>query len=148
MQLFFVVVLADESKSKGSNSFVVEQLSCHSEVEGIESTVAVDVEIGTEVNNHVSFSEVMVNTKQMKCKQNSGQQGMLATFPNWEKPGGKAARHLASRNDESSDDESHESNKESEPDNNNNTVRATVRAGKRHHLNGRARVYKRPKGVK
>ena len=128
--------------------FVVEQLSCCSEVEGIESTVAVDVEVGTEVNNHVSCSEVMADTKQTERKQNSGQQGMPATFPNWGKPGGKAARHLASRNDESSDDESHESNPESEPDNNNNTVKATVRAGKCHHLNGRARVYKRPKGVK
>ena len=138
----------DESKSKESNSFVVEQLSCCSEVEGIESTVAVDVEVGTEVNNHVSCSKVMANTKQMKRKQNSGQQGMPATFPNWGKPGGKAARHLASRNDESSDDESHESNPESKLDNNNNTVKATVRAGKCRHLNGRARVYKRPKGVK
>ena len=69
---------------------------------------------------------------------------MPAMFPNWGKPGSKAARHLASRNNESSDDESHESNPESEPDNNNNTVRA----GKHHHLNGKARVYKRPKGVK
>ena len=148
MRLFFVVVSADESKSKESNSFVVEQLSCCSEVEGIESTVAVDVEVGTEVNNHVSCSEVMANTKQTKCKQNSGQQGTPATFPNRGKPGGKAARYLASRNDESSEDESHESNPESEPDNNNNTVRATIRAGKCRHLNGRARVYKRPKGVK
>ena len=114
----------------------------------IESTVAVDVEVGTEVNNYASCSKVMVNTKQTKCKQNSGWQGSPATFPNWRKPGGKAARHLASSNNESSNDESHESNPESEPDNNNNTVRATVRAGKHRHLNGRARVYKRPKGVK
>ena len=87
--------------------FVVEQLSCCSEVVGIESTVAVDVEVGTEVNNYVSCSKVMANTKQMKHKQNSGQQGSPARFPSRGKPGGKAARHLASRNDESSDEESH-----------------------------------------
>ena len=128
--------------------FVVEQLSCCSEVVGIESTVAIDVEVGTEVNNDVSCSKVIANTKQMKGKQNSGQQGSPARFPNRGKPGGKAARHLATRNDESSDDEGYESNPESEPDNNNNTVRGTVRAGKCHRLNGRARVYKRPKGIK
>ena len=72
MHLFSVVVSEDQSKSKESNSFVVEQLSCCSEVVGIKSTVVVDVEVGTEVNNYVSCSKVMVNTKQTKCKQNSG----------------------------------------------------------------------------
>ena len=99
---------------------------------GIESTVGVDVEVGTKVNNYVSCNEVTANTKQTQRKQNSGHQGMPATFPNKGKPGGKAARHLASRNEESSDNKSHDSNPGSEPDNNNNTVRGTIRAGKRH----------------
>ena len=127
---------------------MVEQLSCCSEVVGIESMVAVDVEVGTVVNNYVSCSKVMANTKQTQWKQNSGHQGMPATFPNKGKPGGKTARHLASRNDESSDDESHESNPESEPDNNNNTVRGTIRTSKHRCCNGRARVYKRARGIK
>ena len=111
--------------------------------------VAVDVEVGTEIKNHVSCSKVRVHTKQTQHKQNNGQQGSPARFPNKGKPGGKAAKHLASRNDESSDNDSHESEQESEPDNNNNnTVRSMVRAGRRRRLNGRARVYKRPKGMK
>ena len=89
MRFFSVVVSEDQSKSKESNSFAVEQLSCCSEVVGIESMVAVDVEVGTIVNNYVSCSEVMENTKQTKWKQNSGHQGMPATFPNKGKPGGK-----------------------------------------------------------
>ena len=88
----------------------------------------------------------MANTKQTQWKQNNCKQGSPARFPNKGKPGGKAARHLATRSGESSDSES---NPESNPDNNNNTVQATVRAGKhRHRNNGRARVYKRPAGVK
>ena len=72
MCLFSVVVSEDQSKSKESYLFVVEQLSCCSEVVGIESTVAVDVEVGTKVNNYVSCSKVMANTKQTKHKRNSG----------------------------------------------------------------------------
>ena len=64
--MFSVVVSEDQSKTKESSLFIVEQLSCCSEVVGIESTVAVDVEIGTIANDSVSCSEVMANTKQTK----------------------------------------------------------------------------------
>ena len=111
--------------------------------------VAVDVEVGTEIKNHVSCSKVMAHTKQTQHKQNNSQQGSPARFPNKGKPSDKAAKHLASRNDKSSDNDSHGSEQENEPDNNNNnTVRSMVRVGRCRHLNGRARVYKRPKGVK
>ena len=89
----------------------------------------------------------MANTKQTKHKQDDdGRQGSLAKFPRREKPGGKAAKHVAAQNDDSSDENS--SGSESQSDNNNNTVQGTVRAGRCHHrATGRAHIYKCPTGV-
>ena len=89
-----IVVPLDQNKTKESNSFMVTQLSSHSDIVGIESLVAEDVEVRTEVNDNVSCSNEMANTKQTKRKQNTGQQGSPARFPSKGKPKGKAARHL------------------------------------------------------
>ena len=130
MQSFSVVVSEDQVESKESNSFVVEQLSCGSDVVGVESMVEVDVEVWTEIIDDISCRE-MANTKQTKHKQDDNRQGSSAKFPNHVKPGGKVAKHLAARNDDSSDENS--SDNESQPDNNNNTIQGTVRAGRRCH---------------
>ena len=110
--------------------FTVAPLSC-SDVEGVESTVEVDVEVRTELINNISCRDEMANTKQTKHKQDDdGRQGSPAKFTQRGKPGGKAAKHMAARNDDLSDESS--SGGESQSDNNNNTIQGTVRAGRRH----------------
>ena len=126
--------------------FTVAPLSCCS-VEGVESTVEVDVEVRTELINNISCRDEMANTKQTKHKQDDdGRHGSPAKFPRRGKPGGKAAKHLAARNDDLSDESS--SGGESQSDNNNNTIQGTVRVG-RHccQATGKARIYKRPTGI-
>ena len=122
-------------------------MSCCSDVEGVESTVEVDVEVRTELINNISCRDEMASTKQTKHKQDDdGRQGSPAKFPQRGKPGGKAAKHMAAQNDDSSDENS--SGSESQVDNNNNTVQGTDRVGRHHRqATGKARIYKCPIGV-
>ena len=127
--------------------FTVVPLSCCLDVEGVESTVEVDVEVRTELISNISCRDEMANTKQTKHKQDDdGRQGTPAKFPRRGKPGGKAAKHMAAQNGDLSDENS--SGSESQSDNNNNTVQGTVRAGRCHHrATGKACIYKRPARV-
>ena len=77
----------------------------------------------------------MAQTKQTQRKQ-PNKQGSPAKFPKKGKPTSKAAKHLQAASDDNSDD-------------NNNTVQNTIRAGRRHRVyGGKARIYKRPAGLK
>ena len=127
--------------------FTVAPLSYCSDVEGVESTVEVDVEVRTELINNISCRDGMANTKQTKRKQDDdGRQGSPAKFPRRGKPGGKAAKHMAAWNDDLSDENS--SGSESQSDNNNNTVQGTIRAGRHcRRATGKARIYQHPTGV-
>ena len=94
--------------------------------------VEVDQEIVRSTNNDLISSSVMANTKQTNRKE-AGKQGSPACFPNRGKPGGKAAKHL----------------QVSSEDDNNNVVTKAVKAGCRRHVwGGKARIYKRPAGIK
>ena len=94
--------------------------------------VEVDQEIVTSTNNDSISSSEVANTKQTNCKE-TGRQGSPAHFPNRGKPGGKAAKHM----------------KASSEDDNNNVVNKTVKAGHRRWVwGGKARIYKRPAGIK
>ena len=90
----------------------------------------------------------MAQTKNTARK--NPRQGTPAKFPNKGKPTGKAGKHLAAASGGSQESSTESlSGSESGRDNNNNTVRATVNAGrKRRNFAGKARVYKRPKGIK
>ena len=89
----------------------------------------------------------MVHTKQTACKRSPGRQGTPPKFPSKGKPTGKAGKHLAAATDDSNTE--FLSGDESGRDNNNNTVKGTVQAGRKHQsFAGKARVYKRPKGIK
>ena len=98
------------------------------------------------------FSNNMANTKQMARKANNGQ-GTPTRFPSKGKPGGKAAEHMrvAAEDGGTSDDNESSSGASSDheqEDSQDNQVQQTVRAGKRRRVwGGKARVYKRPKGV-
>ena len=73
----------------------------------------------------------MAQTKQTQRKQ-PDKQGSPAKFPKKGKPTGKAAKHM-----------------EAASDDNNNTVQGTIRAGRRRRArSGKARIYKRPVGLK
>ena len=97
-------------------------------------------------------SNNMVNTKQTARKASSSQ-GTPARFSSKGKPGGKAAQHLrvAVEDGDTEDDNESSSGASSDheqEDNQGNQVQQTVRAGKRRRVwGGKARVYKRPKGV-
>ena len=94
--------------------------------------VEVDQEIVTSTNNDLISSSEMANTKQTNHKE-TGRQGSPAHFPNKGKPGGKAAKHM----------------KALSKDDNNNIVNKTVKAGRRRQVwGGKARIYKRPAGIK
>ena len=103
--------------------------------------------------NFVDFvsSNNMVNTKQTARKESSSQ-GTPARFPSKGKPGGKAAQHLrVTAEDDTQDDNESSSGASSDheqEDDQVSQVQQTVRAGKRRRVwGGKARVYKRPKGV-
>ena len=73
----------------------------------------------------------MAQTKQTQRKL-PDKQGSPAKFPKKGKPTGKAAKHM-----------------EAASDDNNNTVQSTIRAGRRRRArSGKARIYKRPAGLK
>ena len=97
-------------------------------------------------------SNNMVNTKQTARKASSSQ-GTPARFSSKGKPGGKAAQHLqvAAEDGDTEDDNESSSGASSDheqEDDQGNQVQQTVRAGKRRRVwGGKARVYKRPKGV-
>ena len=97
-------------------------------------------------------SNNMVNTKQTARKASSSQ-GTPARFSSKGKPGGKAAQHLrvAVEDGDTEDDNESSSGASSDheqEDDQGNQVQQTVRAGKRHRVwEGKARVYKHPKGV-
>ena len=96
-------------------------------------------------------SNNMVNTKQTARKASSSQ-GTPARFPSKGKPGGKAAQHLrVTAEDDTQDDNESSSGASSDheqEDDQVSQVQQTVRAGKRRRVwGGKARVYKRPKGV-
>ena len=78
----FIVAAETQIGLKESNLFMVEQLSCCSDVEGVESTVEVDVEVRTGLIDNIPCRGDMANTKQTKCKQDDdGKQGTPAKFP-------------------------------------------------------------------
>ena len=97
-------------------------------------------------------SNNMVNTKQTARKASSSQ-GTPARFSSKGKPGGKAAQHLrvAAEDGDTEDDNESSSGASSDheqEDDQGNQVQQTVRAGKHRRVwGGKARVYKRPKGV-
>ena len=117
-------------EAKESNSLSLVDCS-HLEENNLLLQVAVDQEIVTSANNDSISSSEMANTKETSHKEGN-QQGSPARFSNQGKPGGKVGKHLAVA---------------SEDDNNN--VQGTVRAGRRRRVWGRkARIYKRPAGIK
>ena len=114
------------------------------------------VEIDRVIETGLNFvdlvsSNSMANTKQTARKANNGQ-GPPARFPSKGKPGGKAAQHMrvAAEDGGTSDDNSLSgaSSDHEQEDNQGNQVQHTVSAGKRRRVwGGKARVYKRSKGV-
>ena len=97
-------------------------------------------------------SSSMVNTKQTARKASSSQ-GSPARFPSKGKPRGKAAKHMQAAAEDGDTDDGNEissgaSSDHEQEDDQSSQVQQTVRAGKRRRVwGGKARVYKRPKGV-
>ena len=104
--------------------------------------------------NFVDFvsSSSMVNTKQTARKASSSQ-GSPARFPSKGKPGGKAAKHMQAAAEDGDTNDGNESlsgasSDHEQEDDQSSQVQQTVRAGKHRRVwGGKARVYKRPKGV-
>ena len=138
---------------KESNSLSsVEQCSSSVILEdpkGFNEQIEIDREVVTNSHNIVIASDsLMVNTKQTAQKANNGQ-GSLARFHNRGKPGGKAARHMMAVTEDGNNDSSDgSSGSGSDNEQAENQVQNTIKAGKRHRVwGGKARIYKRPKGV-
>ena len=129
---------------QSSGSVIVENLGVFNE------QFEIDREVVTDSHNIVIASDsLMANTKQTARKASNGQ-GSPARFSNCGKPGGKAARHMMVASEDGNNNDSSDGSSGSGFDNEQaeNQVQNMIRAGKRRRVwGGKARIYKRPKGV-
>ena len=152
----FRILFIDSSTTmsmKESNSLsFVEQSSSSVIMENPEvfnEQIEIDREVVTDSHNIViAFDSLMANTKQTARKASNGQ-GSPARFPNHGKPGGKATRHMmATSKDGNNNSSDGSSGSGSDNEKAENQVQNTIRAEKHRRVwGGKARIYKRPKGI-
>ena len=110
--------------------------------------VEVEREITTDLNLVALASDsTMANTKQTARKANNGQ-GSPAQFPSKGKPGGKAAQHMRVAAEDGNSNDGSLSGASSDHEQEDDQVQQTIKAGKCCRVwGGKARIYKRQKGV-
>ena len=130
------------SVERCSNLVVSRDLNFHNEQIEVEREITTDLNLVP-----LASDSTMANTKQTARKANNGQ-GSPARFHSKGKPGGKAAQHMRVVAKDGNSNDGSSSGASSDHEQEDDQVQQTIKAGKHRRVwEGKARIYKRPKGV-